>query len=341
MLTTKKLKSDLIGNIFLLFIVIIIFFSVFEVSVRILWKDQRNDYPLEMFIRDETKGYVMTPNYSGSFVSSQYKKIPIEINSKGLRDYEHDYNKSDETIRILFLGDSVTFGAGINLKDSYTKLFEKTLNKKEQKFETINMGVSGYEIEQEYSYYFEEGFKYNPNIVVISIVLNDIQNVNILEVQKNWFESENSFERIVKKFCLSCKFTYSKIKDISESSEEYNQEYFENIYYKWNESEFELYSEKIISLNENITKSQGKLVLVIIPYTQQFTNWQDYGTLPQEKLKDFGKKENIEVIDMMPYLDNPNFEKYYFPADNVHPTEDGHKLINAGLLKEFSIREII
>jgi hypothetical protein len=50
----------------------------------------------------------------------------VKINSYGLRDYEYLLNKPPGATRILALGDSVTFGFGVNLEDTYTKILEQS-----------------------------------------------------------------------------------------------------------------------------------------------------------------------------------------------------------------------
>ena len=57
-------------------------------------------------------------------------KVQVKINSKGLRDNEYPYEKPDDTYRILMLGDSFTFGYGVNIEDTMAKVLEENLNKK-------------------------------------------------------------------------------------------------------------------------------------------------------------------------------------------------------------------
>lgn len=50
------------------------------------------------------------------------------INSLGMRDYEYPLIKKDRVFRIVCLGDSVTFGAGVELNQLYSKVLETLLN---------------------------------------------------------------------------------------------------------------------------------------------------------------------------------------------------------------------
>lgn len=72
--------------------------------------------------------------------------VPVMINAEGLRDYEYDYQRPAGVTRILALGDSVTFGWGVKLEDTYPKVLERLLNGGESRdrYEVLNCGVGNY-----------------------------------------------------------------------------------------------------------------------------------------------------------------------------------------------------
>lgn len=155
-------------NILLLTGVIIIFFLFFEISLRVF------SYPIYgfqegLFQADEIVGYKLSPNYSGMQFS--YKiRVKINTNSKGLRDFrEYNYERNDKK-RILVLGDSSSFGQGVELKETYVELLRKKFN---ENVEIINTGVGGYGINNEYLYFINEGIKYNPDIILLQFSNND------------------------------------------------------------------------------------------------------------------------------------------------------------------------
>ena len=49
------------------------------------------------------------------------KEITIKINSLGWRDREISLEKQEDTFRIVALGDSITFGWGVELNETYIK----------------------------------------------------------------------------------------------------------------------------------------------------------------------------------------------------------------------------
>lgn len=72
------------------------------------------------------------------------KKYTVRTNNEGLRDYEYPLVKPAQNVRVALVGDSVTFGAGLNLEDTYAKQLERLLNNHyTKKIEVINFGASG------------------------------------------------------------------------------------------------------------------------------------------------------------------------------------------------------
>jgi len=184
------MKRETKINILLLVLVILLFLFVLEVSLRI-FSYPNYGFQKGLFQKDEVVGYKLSPDYSG--LQSIYKKnININTNSKGLRDFrEYDYQKNNKT-RILILGDSTSFGNGVELEDSYPELLRQNFN---EEVEIINLGVPGYGINNEYLYYMNEGIKYNPDIVLLQFTLNDWGTHQISE--------DNGFETIDKKHSFS------------------------------------------------------------------------------------------------------------------------------------------
>jgi len=92
-----------------------------------------------------------------------------EHNSYGHRGKEFSVEKKDKT-RILFMGDSVVEGLGVNTYDRFTEILDSYL----EKAEVINFGVKGYNLVQELEYFKEKGLAFNPDHVFWGITYNDM-----------------------------------------------------------------------------------------------------------------------------------------------------------------------
>lgn len=93
------------------------------------------------------------------------KPVTYEINSHGLRDREFSYDRSPTIYRIVLIGDSHAFGFGVNMHDHFSKVLERSFDN----VEVINMGVSGFGIDQELLLLQSQGIRYNPSLVLVYI----------------------------------------------------------------------------------------------------------------------------------------------------------------------------
>ncbi len=103
-----------------------------------------------------------------------FSKGAVQINSGGFRDHEYAREKSEDTTRIVVLGDSVIWGHGIVLADTFAKQLEALLNERlEGNYEVLNFGVSGYSLQQEVEQFVERASHYQPDIAILGLCIND------------------------------------------------------------------------------------------------------------------------------------------------------------------------
>ena len=141
-------------------------------------------YLSNMHVEDEHLGWKLNPG-----VTSVWDGVRTSINEKGVRGSELAYEKPAGMLRILFLGDSVIFGYRIEEdQDTVPSLAARQLAAASFSVQSINAGVCGYSPWQEYEYLRREGIKYDPDLVVVSIVLNDVTDKMFLQGPGGQFE---------------------------------------------------------------------------------------------------------------------------------------------------------
>lgn len=121
-----------------------------------------NLFPKEIGRFDEKLGWSLRPLAVG-FSSRTGRAIEYRINSKGLRDAETPYRKPAGTFRIVLVGTSKAFGAGVPLSKHYSILLEGLF----KNVEVINLSVGGFGVDQQLLYLREEGFRYEPDLVLL------------------------------------------------------------------------------------------------------------------------------------------------------------------------------
>ena len=106
------------------------------------------------------------------------------INSRGMRDREFSTTRPDGTFRIACIGDSVTYGFGIDhASNSYPKRLETLLNTfcsdSKTRFEVLNFGVPGYDAAEIAETAKQKVLPLHPNLVIYGYCLNDPQETSL------------------------------------------------------------------------------------------------------------------------------------------------------------------
>lgn len=153
-----------------------IFFSllVIEVALRLFGYDpigeftQGSSYFLRISKHPE-RDYELVPNTRGDVWDSY-----VEINSLGIRDREYTRKKRPGTRRLIVLGDSITFGSGVDVEDTYAKQLEAFYVENAKNIEVLNFGVGGYDLLNEVGFLDQAGMSVDPDAVVVGYCINDI-----------------------------------------------------------------------------------------------------------------------------------------------------------------------
>jgi hypothetical protein len=93
-------------------------------------------YPQHMYQLDDTRGYSLAPNFRGEIIKAT--RTPVKTNGNGYRDIEWTFGKE---FRILVVGDSFTFGTGMEMEKGFV---HKIRNKVAGRAAIYNAGVGGY-----------------------------------------------------------------------------------------------------------------------------------------------------------------------------------------------------
>lgn len=99
-----------------------------------------------------------------------------ELNADGFRGSCAAGIKEADEIRILFLGDSYTFGWAVNDDETYPVMVEALLNERKRncRFTSMNLAVPGYNTIQQ-SCLIHRVRDYRPDLVVLGYVMNDAE----------------------------------------------------------------------------------------------------------------------------------------------------------------------
>jgi len=232
------------------------------------------------------------------------------INSDSLNErFDYSIEKQQNVFRIITLGDSFTFGHCVNTTDNWPEQLENSLNtklkcKNIQKFEVINLGGAGYDIEYIVHRYKIRGMKYQPNLIL-------------------WLESGTGFIRYyeeMNQLAEMCEATKSA--DISQLELNDGDPY--NEYACWNLSESETMKKNdgIIGMNklnvfwDNFYRSKGNT-----PFVYMLFSYIEDNHIAK------AKKWTDNKLNTMLYTGIPNIYEKNGTLPDWHPNAKGHKII--------------
>src|SRR2546430_1564409 len=106
-------------------ITLVLFLLATEGVYRLLpAKYFQRQYMYKIYEADEILPFHLKKGAEAVCGSEEFE-MKVKINSLGMRDREYSVEKPKGTYRILVLGDSYTFGSGVQADETYAKLLEK------------------------------------------------------------------------------------------------------------------------------------------------------------------------------------------------------------------------
>jgi len=263
---------------------------------------------------------------------------PVRINSLGTRGPEFQPSKPTQTIRILSLGDSRTFGWGLAEDQTYSARLGQMLQEKvgtARKVEIINAGVNGWSYDQMFVYFRDVGLGYHPDIVIVGEA-------------NGWTQfSEKSSPDFVKKFMLrvrlknvlrrSAIYHYAielKLKNFYERHRarfipvDPNQDpYFKEQQRKDPQEIFHVAIEELCS---TAVSNRVEPVVLFLPGLQELTATNPASLLRVKQT--VAEKLNIPLVDPTANL-RKGGESLYLEGDPVHFNAEGSRIVAEALFK--------
>lgn len=165
-----KRVFSVIGNITIFAATLVIFFSLLEMTLRLTIYDFK-DYP-------KSAG----PNSTYEIRTAEYSHT-VSTNNLNIRN-RAILPKAKDEYRILCLGDSFTFGVGVDDDETYPKALEALLKKKSKNYFVINGGGTAFAGDH-YHFLLKKGFALKPDLLICQVYIgNDFYDADKLLHEK-------------------------------------------------------------------------------------------------------------------------------------------------------------
>jgi hypothetical protein len=128
----------------------------------------------DFYVPDAHAQYALKPNAVRTMKLREFT-YRMEMNSVGFRGPEFSAEPAPSITRVLLLGDSFTFGWGVDFDKTYGAVIERTLNRDSQdrRFEVINGGVPGYNTLNALRLFEARGMAVKPRYVILQLLVDD------------------------------------------------------------------------------------------------------------------------------------------------------------------------
>lgn len=166
----KKLITTLavIGGVVLLL-------GLMEFSLRIVEHNKPGSIVQGFAIAEPSQDPELEYELEKNVKNFVFRGAKISTNSGGFRSEEVPEQKNPSKYRIMFLGDSLTFGLGVDIENTFIKKVEKVVKEKgyEGRLEAINLAIPGYSLEQQQHIFYKYYEQYDPDLVIVTYSLEE------------------------------------------------------------------------------------------------------------------------------------------------------------------------
>ncbi len=347
----KAARNNFIINIVLLFVVIYLPISILEIS---LGPFVGNNRATSIFIPDSKRIWKLKP-----VAEDTWGGVNVRINSHGFRGNEISSQKSKDEPKILYLGDSVTFGYLLeNENDCFPNIIESMLEDSLKcNIETINAGIGGYSPWQEKILLEESGLDFDPDLVVLTIVLNDFtQKFSLEEYGGFWkgyqlamntsyfvsrLEKRSNIVGFIRKQVINQRYGFDPVHKAELEEIKMSQVLLYNTQPDTVKRAVDTTLEYVLSISDICRNNNIELLVILFPAIYQLMDVVGTKFL-DEQLTEFVQEHDIDFISLTPVFDeklkesNQPFEAFFL--DDNHPGRNGN-IVAATAITDYICKE--
>lgn len=254
-----------------------------------------------------------------------YYGVEVRTNSFGLRDDDYSVPKQPGRKRIVFLGDSFTFGWGVPQADTYAKQLEKMMRQAGKTDEVINMGVGNYNSAMEVELFKLKGLKLEPDMVVLMYYINDVEPTPRIN---------GASYHVLKHFYLPA-YVNTKVKQLGmrNSHKDWLTWYYRSIYAPESEG-MKKSGEALRELVRICKERKIKLLLVNIPDLRRLENYPfDFATA---HIRGFASEQQLPFLDLLPVFSPYEGKSLWVSPEDSHMNAKANTLAAEALFKKIT-----
>lgn len=281
----------------------------------------------------------------------------VYIDAYGLRVRAADWKRAlGERVRLLFLGDSITFGYHLPADAGYVEVVQRLLERTgATDVIALNGGTISHTPSQELDWLRHEGASLSPDLVVIQICMNDITFAlhptaraspdALVATVRDWEKPHwSAFMRLAFDWGQTREYGV----DLDAAAEVIETENFD-ILFRGEESESltAAWRHAIGKWREMLAFCRARdvpVALMIVPLRKQIMN-VDMSSDPQDRICQFARENGIPCLDLLPVLRSLHHDSGIpvkdLYLDYTHPTPKGHRVFAEALMTFMQANDLL
>jgi lysophospholipase L1-like esterase len=286
---------------------------------------------LVALIASELAVRILAPLEARSVASSAERVGRRTFNSRGLRDIE--YPSEHDTLRIVALGDSFTFGVRVKLENSWPKVLERKLRLRGlDKIEVLNAGRPGTDSAWQADFYDKAVAYYRPNLVLQGFILNDCTrtcaNCGPVKIRKLLDDLLRKSQREPRSALLDLlRYSYLRQRLTKRTHWNYTRAYVNQA------PVFRRCVASFARLKQSVEAQGGMLVIVIYPLLYQLDEAYPFLEV-HRKMQQIWSRQGIQSIDLTPAFFGQKETELWLDTEDSHPNAKANQIAGTYLSEQ-------
>lgn len=252
----------------------------------------------------------------------------VETNALGFRDREPPADLGADGVRIVAVGDSLTFGMRVSGDEAWPNALERLLvapgGPDGRRFDVANLGVSGYSARDEALLVRHAALALRPRLVIFAYYLNDPETEPVQQLHQH-FREASAWEHSALLRWIAFR---RRMRDQDRLGGGDVFRYLHRDPESW-----ESVRRALADVAATCAEGGAKVLFVALPTLRGFERWEDY---PYDDLHaqaiDAARAAGFDTLDVLPAWRASGREPAELRADEEHPNAEGQALIARAIL---------
>jgi lysophospholipase L1-like esterase len=250
--------------------------------------------------------------------------LTYRINTLGFRGPETSWEKPAGHLRVVGLGDSFTFGAGVRARDTFLAVLEDRLRADggPHPVEVLNLGVGGADTEYEAGLLQHLGLRLSPDLVVLCFFLNDAGGGGTTDLFNDANSADASWR--VSRLLDRLVFALQRPTRVQQLVSNYRSSFLPDAP-GWIEAQSGL--QRVAALSES---HEFDLVVMIFPVLWKLSADYPFREI-HETVRNRAEALGIRVFDLLPAFAGHDGPELWVTTSDQHPNEIAHAIAGEAL----------